>query len=377
MKYTPALLAVLATSVAAQQNQTNTILQNLQSLTAQGSAKQYNLSTLIGFAGKINGLTDKLGKNDTNYTVFAPTDAAFATLTKNFPDLVASLGNNTDALGDAINYHIVPNTVFLPSENTNVTKLFVRTADAKNNAIQVNLAKAVTLQFDAAAGQGNATVIDSIRSSNGVIHVVNAVLTQPRPAVDVAKAAGLSQLVAAASTNNDLVSALNNLKENTVFAPTDAAFKAVNEFATQNNINITGNLLTNILKFHVVKGVYFSTDIVKFQTASVATLLDNQNVTVTTSQEDGKPVVNVIGAGQATLKLSAAKVVKPDVLVSGGVVHVIDAVLIPDIAAANSSDPSVPKPADVAGNKNAASATTISRAAVVAAAVAAIFAVAL
>jgi uncharacterized surface protein with fasciclin (FAS1) repeats len=110
-----------------------------------------------------------------------------------------------------------------------------------------------------------------------------------------------------------LVDTLSGKGEWTVFAPTDAAFKKIDEEKLK-KVKGDKELLKKILLAHVVKGTVLSTDVVKLDGKEVATL------------EGTKFKVSVDGK---TVKFGPAKVVAADRKASNGVVHVIDTVLMP------------------------------------------------
>lgn len=97
----------------------------------------------------------------------------------------------------------------------------------------------------------------------------------------------------------------------TVFAPNDAAFKAV-PAATLDQLSKDPELLKSVLNFHIVPGSIKSADI-------------DSNKTLSTLQ-GGK--LNVSKAGDF-ITVEEGMVVKPDLQATNGIVHVIDTVLIP------------------------------------------------
>jgi uncharacterized surface protein with fasciclin (FAS1) repeats len=127
----------------------------------------------------------------------------------------------------------------------------------------------------------------------------------------VAVAAGnkdFSTLVAAVKAAG-LVEALQAKGPITVFAPTNAAFEKLGKEKIDAVLK-DKELLTKILKAHVVEGKVMAADAVKL---------------------DGKQVNGfTVSAGSGGVKIGDAKVVKADVPASNGVIHVIDTVLIPD-----------------------------------------------
>lgn len=140
----------------------------------------------------------------------------------------------------------------------------------------------------------------------------------------------LQDIVAIASGNEDfstlvaavgaagLVETLQGDGPFTVFAPTNAAFAAlpaglVDKLLLPEN----KDLLVKILTYHVVAGKVMSTDVMAGEVASV----EGQNITITT---------------EGGVKVNAANVVTVDIEASNGVIHVIDAVILPpdvDVAA--------------------------------------------
>ena len=129
--------------------------------------------------------------------------------------------------------------------------------------------------------------------------------------VQTAKAAGsfttLTKLVAKAG----LAGTLSKPGPYTVFAPTDAAFRKVPK-STLNALAKNKAMLRKVLLYHVVAGQVTSADVVKLSSAKT---LNGKSVRIRTT--DGSVYINT------------AKVVKPDVMASNGVIHVINKVLIP------------------------------------------------
>lgn len=116
-----------------------------------------------------------------------------------------------------------------------------------------------------------------------------------------------STLVAAVKAAG-LVDALKAKGPITVFAPTNAAFEKLGKDKVAAVLK-DKELLTKILKAHVVEGKVLAADVVKL---------------------DGKKVNGfVIAAGPGGVKIGDAKVVATDVPATNGVIHVIDTVLIP------------------------------------------------
>lgn len=129
--------------------------------------------------------------------------------------------------------------------------------------------------------------------------------------VDTAVADGRFMTLVAAVEAADLVDALKTEGHLTVFAPTDDAFAALPEGTVDELLNDIPTL-TDILLYHVVEGKVMAEDVVELSEAE--TLL-GENVSI--SVMDGK------------VKINDAEVIITDLEASNGVIHVIDAVLIP------------------------------------------------
>jgi len=131
--------------------------------------------------------------------------------------------------------------------------------------------------------------------------------------VDTAIEAGTFNTLVAAVTAADLVDTLKSEGPFTVFAPTDDAFAALPE-GTVATLLMPENKdqLVAILTYHVVPGKVMSTDL---SDGMMAATVNGAEVTITT---EGGVMVN------------GANVTAADIETSNGVIHVIDAVLMPE-----------------------------------------------
>jgi len=266
-----------------------------------------DLSTLVA-ALKAGGLVDTLsGKGP--FTVFAPTDEAFKALDEG---LVAALllPANKDKLVEVLKYHVANGKV-LSSELKNGEQ--IETLEKQNITVDI---KDKTVKIN------NATVTKAdVVAVNGVIHLIDAVLIPPGfvpptykniPQTATADT-DLSTLVEAL-TKGGLVDTLAGTGPFTVFAPTNEAFKAVNATLLAKLLSPANKAkLVEVLEYHVTNGKVLSTDLKNGQ--NIVTLDDKKTVEVTITDK--------------TVKIGAATVQKADVMAVNGVVHIIDAVLIP------------------------------------------------
>jgi uncharacterized surface protein with fasciclin (FAS1) repeats len=123
-------------------------------------------STLVSLLSAA-GLVETLSDLNRNFTVFAPTNAAFDKLGKKKLDELAD-PKNADALKDVLLYHVVAGKL-LSADIAEVSEL-----DALDEKVITVTANALGVKVSGA----NVTTAD-IDCSNGVIHVVDAVLTVP------------------------------------------------------------------------------------------------------------------------------------------------------------------------------------------------------
>ena len=130
--------------------------------------------------------------------------------------------------------------------------------------------------------------------------------------VDTAVAGKFNTLVAAVKAAG-LVETLKGEGPFTVFAPTDEAFAKLPAGTLDDLLKPANKAkLQNILKYHVVSGKVMAADVVKLHTAKT---VEGQNVTIT--------------ATNGHVKVDHANVTKTDIVASNGVIHVIDAVILP------------------------------------------------
>ncbi|MHB8136041.1 MAG: fasciclin domain-containing protein [Anaerolineaceae bacterium] len=254
-------------------------------------------TTLVA-AVQAAGLVDTL-KGEGPFTVFAPTDDAFAKLPAGTIDELLK-PENKQQLTNILLYHVMQGKVLANS----VTDGLIADSD---------LGTSLFFKLD----MGNAYVneaqiiVTDIEASNGVIHVIDTVIL-PKDIVDVA-VFNKFETLAAALQAADLVETLKGEGPFTVFAPTEDAFKALPE-GTLANLLLPENkqTLTNILLYHVVAGKVMAADVVKLESAD--TVLGQP---VTIKVENGKVFIN------------ESEVVVTDIKATNGVIHVINTVLLP------------------------------------------------
>ena len=151
-----------------------------------------------------------------------------------------------------------------------------------------------------------------ILTTNGVIHVIDSVML-PKDIVDLASSVGSFTTLVTALKAANLVSTLKGDGPFTVFAPTDAAFAKLPE-STLKSLLLPENKakLQSILTYHVVSGKVMAADVVNLKTAPTV---------------NGKSAS--VSAKNGQVMIDKARVVKTDIIATNGVIHVIDAVILP------------------------------------------------
>ena len=254
-------------------------------------------------------LVDTL-KSEGPFTVFAPTDDAFAALPEGTLDSLL-LPENKQALTDILLYHVVSGNV-MAEDVVNLD--MATTILGKDVAIKTDMGNVYINDAQ--------VIITDIETSNGVIHVIDSVILPPseeeammdKTIVDIAVEDGRFNTLVAAVTAAELAETLSGEGPFTVFAPTDDAFAALPE-GTLDSLLLpeSKQALTDILLYHVVSGKVMAADVVGLESAP--TVL-GQDITITIS--DGNVFLN-----------ETIQVIITDIEASNGVIHVIDAVLLP------------------------------------------------
>ncbi len=241
------------------------------------------------------------------FTVLAPTDDAFAALGT---DTINALLADPDTLADILLYHVISGAV-----TSDVVVTLDSATMANGDDITIEVVDGQVVINDVAT----VTTVD-IMASNGVIHVIDAVLLppadpepepMPKDIVDTAIGAGTFNTLVAAVQAAGLEDTLRSAGPFTVLAPTDDAFAALGTDEL-NRLLSNPHELAEILKYHVIPGKLTS-DLV---------LEENYLKTV-----QGHPVF-VVQRKDAVL-INDANLVATDIMASNGVIHVIDKVLYP------------------------------------------------
>jgi uncharacterized surface protein with fasciclin (FAS1) repeats len=238
------------------------------------------------------------------FTVFAPTDAAFSALPSGTIETL--LTDPTGALAQILLYHVVSGQAL----STDLT-------DGQTITTLLGEDITVTIGMNGVMINNATVVVADITATNGVVHVIDAVLLPPAPqptttVVDVIVNSDVHNTLEAAVVAAGLVETLSGTGPFTVFAPTDEAFAALPAGTVETLLADPTGALTQILLYHVVGAQALSTDLTNGQTVVT---LQGQAVTVTINAEG--------------VFINNAQVTVADIVTDNGVIHVIDAVLVP------------------------------------------------
>lgn len=230
------------------------------------------------------------------FTVFAPTDEAFAEAGIDI--------NDVDRVSQILTYHVVLGAFSAAELNTRITKMQLLTLQGESLNIDSNwLNHKVKVN-------GNPILTKDVLCKNGVVHVIGGVLipSAARQSV-VATVASDPQLTTLTSVLTSepyapILEALSAEGPFTVFAPSDEAFAAA-------NIDVTNvEAVSTILTYHVIAGMYTSR---KLMWKNEIETLEGSSVTTHKLAK--------------MFKVDDANVIDRDILASNGVIHIIDKVL--------------------------------------------------
>ncbi|MCW5769687.1 MAG: fasciclin domain-containing protein [Phycisphaeraceae bacterium] len=265
--------------------------------TAVGAGSFKTLAAALTAAGLVETL-----QGPGPFTVFAPTDEAFAKLPAGTVENLLKPENKA-LLTAILTYHVVPGNVMAKD----VVKL--------SNATTVNGQRIDIRTKDGKVMIDNASVTKTdIACTNGVIHVIDSViLPADKDIVDTAVNAGSFATLVTAVKAAGLVDTLKGPGPFTVFAPTDEAFgKLPKETIASLLLPQNKEKLVSILTYHVIPGRVYADQVVKSPSATTV-----QGGKVSFKVDGGKAMIN------------DASIVATDIETSNGVIHVIDTVIMP------------------------------------------------
>ena len=253
--------------------------------------------SLVAALGHVDLVTTLQGPGP--FTVFAPTDQAFT-------DAGIDLSNfNTDeekaALTDILLHHVFAGEVAAADVSDGMMATMVNGDDVK-----FSVSNSGTVSIGPAA-----VTLADVQASNGVIHVIDAVLMPPTDIPTTAQSTGIHDSLVSAVIQADLLATLSGDGPFTVFAPTDQAFADAGIDLASLDTPEGKATLSDILLYHVVSAEVPAADVSDCMKADAA---------------NGQPLSFTVGD---SVMVNDANVIMADVISSNGLIHVIDKVLMP------------------------------------------------
>ncbi len=304
LKFRPAIIAIAAVTLFTSCSKDDSDDKMDSKDIVQVASSNADFSILVQALDKAGLVSTLEGAGP--FTVFAPTNAAFNTL---FTQLgVSGISElSAEALRPILLNHVISGSVKAMDITTGYAETFNNSAPGENK-VKVFINKGSDVMID-----GSKVVTADVMASNGVIHAIDKVILPSSVVSHAINNPNFSILVQAV-VKAGLVEALSASGPFTVFAPTNDAFNALFAALGVSGIdNLTAEQLTPILLYHVVSGNVLASQV---STGMVPTLKAGSNISI---------VANTTG-----VKLNgSSNVVATDVQGTNGVIHAIDAVLIP------------------------------------------------
>ena len=268
-------------------------------------------------------LVDVVSDENSTYTVFAPDNDAFNAFFdaqqitdanndgSRVDDLVGALG--ADAVRETLLYHVLAAEIRAADVPENAYVTTASTFSPNGNQLSL-LAQSAggNVTLNGYASVENADLL----ATNGVIHGIDNVLTMPTVADFASYDANLSTLFTAVGDAGLAGTLSDNEATFTVFAPLNSAFDAISGTVA----SLTNEQLVTVLTYHVLETEVRAADV----TSGIVPTVSGQSISITVM--DG--AVSIADADESN---ADANVVLTDVQGTNGVVHVIDAVLIPQL----------------------------------------------
>jgi uncharacterized surface protein with fasciclin (FAS1) repeats len=281
---------------------------------AEDTAELSTFVAVLGFASVDDDLVDMLD-DPGSFTVFAPTNAAFDALAVELTgaaDATAAdllVEANRPLLRTVLEYHVLGGVV-----RAGDIELGMPITTVEGSIFKI---EGEPLRIVDGRNREATIVTTNIQASNGVIHVVDRViLPADRSIVELASDEPELSILADAVVAAGLVDTLSNGGPFTVFAPTNDAFAAllVELDITRDELLADQALLTRVLTYHVVEGVVLEAQVPigrPIETVETGSFTVGADLAITDERD------------------RTANIIATDRFATNGVVHVIDAVLLP------------------------------------------------
>ena len=319
-----AILAIVFTGVisCADDDDNGNIIDNTPSNTiADIVINNPDFSSLLA-ALQQTGLDATLGGNG-NFTVFAPTNAAFDT----FLGGTALADVDNDVLTQILLNHVI---------NVELASTDLTTGYQKNLATEPSSGANLDMYIDTTNGvviNGQSTVTTpDVDADNGIVHIVDTVIDLPTIVTFATTNPALSSLVAALTDegNTTFVDLLSDTGSDfTVFAPTNDAFTTFLDGASLGDID--NDVLAQVLSNHVIPGA-----------VAISTTLTNSyvNTAAVFNGEADAPISMYVNTDSGVTLNGVSNVAQADIVAVNGVVHVVDTVIgLPDVTTFAIADP--------------------------------------
>lgn len=307
---------------------------------ASAEAEEAEFTTLLAAVSAADpNILEALSNPEAELTVFAPTDAAFAALAEAlgeeaFTEILTE--EDTPRLNEILMYHVVAGAV----GSADVVAALSEAEADDMGAVSIPVVTLSGQAFDVAGTMGEdgldleagITVAEAnlvlemvdIEAANGIIHVIDAVIVPELQTIaDIVVASTEADepqfttlLAAVAAADPAVLELLSDpTAEVTVFAPTDEAFAAVEGLE---DIIADTALLTTVLQYHVFSGTVYS-----FQLGDIVGDMGETSVAMANGSEA------MISVSDMGAMIDGANIIITDIEASNGVIHVIDAVIVP------------------------------------------------
>jgi transforming growth factor-beta-induced protein len=350
-------LALMVTPVLAQD--TPGTIAEIVVASATGETPEFaTLLTAVQAADP--AVLEALSNPEAQLTVFAPTDAAFAALAEALgEEAFGAVLADPAALTDILLYHV--------TQDVYGSELVVAALDLADASYEAWGMPAPVASLETLNGQSidvtrddmgiyiddamlNLEMVDIV-ASNGVIHVIDAVLLPEARTIAeiVVETAGMTEapefttlLTAVGAADPSVLELLSDPEaELTVFAPTDAAFAALSEALgaeTFGAIVADPAALTPILTYHVLADRVSSTDLAQYATGMMMMDSTMEAPAWLGGVEEGVVTLNTANGGTLTFAVDmenglllndTIKIIMNDIDAANGTIHVINAVLVP------------------------------------------------
>ncbi len=316
------LLTVFGTACSKDENQLSDYDNNKINLVI---ADNFNLSAFSA-ALRLSELDKTLQSGSGPYTALVPSDAAFNAV--GYSGAVAVLTGNPGTISRIANYHILDGKYEL-------NKLpFTFNQELKSRGGRLYATHWIKGMDTVLTINGSKVIAQNISASNGLVQVINRVLTPYLHDFlgDAIAAESSITLFTQALRTSGLLETINEEGPYTIFAPDNTAMRALGYTSVEQISNTNADVLKRLVNYHIVKDRRFIYDYI-LSTGSTNTsrqaMLDGNSVTMTLTPDANAPGsfsgITLRGVGNTTqVNLVRGK---QDILAGNGVLHIIDGAL--------------------------------------------------